>query len=103
MPQIVCSSNITAEMAFIDYKTNIKERSGEFNCFCDNIYLDEGYTAMGDYVFPQDDSKEPKCHEWWHWYWSIQFTTKIIPGLMGVINILIEISVRIGTHYIKKP
>jgi hypothetical protein len=103
MPTIVCSSNITEEMAYIDWKTDVNERSGEFNCFCNDIYNNEGYSAMGDFVFQLDPTSEKPCHDWWHWYWSVKFTTTVIPGLMGCINIVIELSVRFGTHFIKKP
>ena len=69
-------------MAYIDYKTEMKERSGEFDCFCDKVYHDDGYSAMKDYTFDLDPEKEPRCHEWWHQYWKIQFTIKIIPGII---------------------
>ena len=49
-----CQDNITAEMAFIDYKTEMKDRSGEFDCFCDKVYHDDGYSAMIDYKFDLD-------------------------------------------------
>lgn len=61
-----CQENITAEMAFIDYKLDIKERSGDFDCYCDNIYHVDGYFAMVEHTFELDPEKAPRCHEWWH-------------------------------------
>jgi hypothetical protein len=103
MPTIVCSSNITEEMAYLDWKTDVNERSGEINCFCNEIYNNEGYSAMHDFVFELDPTFEKPCQDWFHWYWSVKFATTVIPALSGITNIVIELSVRFGTNFIKKP
>ena len=58
-------------MAFIDYNVEIIERSGDFACFCDNMYHQDGYFAMTEYTFEIDEEKLPRCNEWWYQYWEI--------------------------------
>jgi hypothetical protein len=88
-------------MANIDFLKAIKRRNGDFNCFCEKIYLEEGTAAMKEFIFPLDQGQY--CDEWYLNYWKFRTIPSFVGGIMGCVNIFIEITVRLGTAFIKKP
>lgn len=93
-----CQPGITALQAEIDYQTEGKYRNGDFNCFCLDKYEND---QPLDFKFPLDG--ETHCEEWYIDYWTLIFVPQFIAGVMGTINIVIDIAVRVGTHFVKKP
>ena len=65
------------------------------------MYNEDGYDAMKAFKFPLDDGQY--CDEWFVNLWRLKTIPNFVGGLMGCINIIIEITVRLGTAFIKKP
>jgi hypothetical protein len=49
VPPITCKGGITAEEANIDYIKKPYLRNGDFNCFCEQIYNDDGKDQMKEF------------------------------------------------------
>ena len=56
---------------------------------------------MKEFTFPLDQGQY--CDEWYLNYWKFRTIPGFVGGIMGCINIFIEITVRLGSAFIKKP
>tara|TARA_B110000285_G_C15058442_1_gene580955 strand:- start:132 stop:353 length:222 start_codon:yes stop_codon:yes gene_type:complete len=56
---------------------------------------------MKEFKFPLDDGQY--CEEWYINTWKAVILPQFVGGVMGCINIITEVTVRIGTYFIKRP
>lgn len=73
-----------------------------YHCFCKN--LQDNKKNPSDYVFknaPTDDKKI--CTEWYTTMSRSSLLVMAIPGVIGTINIGVEIIIGFGSEYISKP
>jgi hypothetical protein len=88
-------------MANIDYKKKAYLRTGDFNCFCEKLHDDQGLDKMKEFKFPLDDGQY--CEEWYINMWKAMILPQFVGGVMGCINVVTELTVRLGTYFIKRP
>jgi hypothetical protein len=79
---ISCSS-VTEEAALADFDKKAKNRTGDFHCYCKNLYQDQGFDVLSD----------PLCDSWVLEYYKITAITTLIPCVMGIMCILFEICI----------
>lgn len=93
VPDIQCGTPIDETAAFIDFSNPESKRSGDFHCFCMNMANDQGYSSLIDFRFNLAPAEEAGdyCYDWMLSFGAITTATSMIPGIIAIINIIVEI------------
>lgn len=94
VPDIQCPETVDASAANLDYYANFTVRTGDFHCFCKNLYGSKGLEGIQTFQFPLDD--QTHCNEWFTQYWVVLATVGAIALLIILGNVVVEVLIKFG-------
>lgn len=103
-PKVKCPKKVTEEKALKDYAIeDLSQRDGSYHCFCKNKLAAVGSIKTMNYEFEQDDDKRNLCKNWVIQTNLYAMQAMMIPGMIGVINVGVEIIIGFGSEFISRP
>ena len=104
-PKLSCPANVTEVQAVDDYAIqDLTERKGMYHCFCSNMATAKGTTYASNYVFVNSTAESKNhCKEWVTNSNRHAAISMMIPGIIGGINIGVEIIIGFGSELISRP
>ena len=82
--------------------TDLTKRKGYFHCFCKNMLTKDGSSKTKAYKFKGDKDKT-HCVEWISSKNMLSLFALAIASSVGLINVLVEIFIGLGTEKITRP
>mmetsp|Transcript_511 Transcript_511/g.521 ORF Transcript_511/g.521 Transcript_511/m.521 type:complete len:488 (-) Transcript_511:930-2393(-) len=95
VPDILCPEQVDSFVAEVDYKAKIGERSGDFHCFCKNLFFSKGFDGVQNFLFPQ--SNENLCSQWFNHYLTVILIIGGIATLINGGNVIVELLIQKGS------
>lgn len=85
-----CQDNVDSKTANIDYYAELTQRTGDFHCFCKNLFTSGDISSL-NFLFPLD--KKSHCEEWFEKYQQSENAIGYISGLIISATLVVEIFV----------
>ena len=95
VPDIQCPEFVDAAAANLDFYAPFEKRTGDFHCFCKNLFAAEGFDGINTFEFPLDSGLH--CVEWFTHYIVVIASVIGIALLIIIGNVLVEVLISFGS------